>query len=213
MRPQLSQKQLSMVVTGSVLESALPIRRRIGRRLTALLFYNTQGRKYDLAAGTTFVSGKLYVGPEWENNDRRSDVWATAVDSGGAVAAYPIIGFINGEGFRVWTSAGWKTIGYPAGFSYGKWYDLAMQLESESVKYYIDGTLVDTAPFAGAVGYSDVILQAYNFGANYDAYWDDLYVGAEPPTVSTPASSWWSVAALALVGAAFVVTKRRRLAI
>ncbi len=106
-------------------------------------FYNTQGRKFDVETGDgTSMQGDLYVGPDWGANDRRSDMWATAFDDSGTVTAFPVIGFLTGTGFRVWTNSGWQTIGFPAGFTYGRWYTLRCDLTADGFKYYIDGTLV-----------------------------------------------------------------------
>ena len=115
-------------------------------------FYNTQGRKFDLN-NSTFVQADLFVGPDWETNARRSDLWATAVDSGGAVTGYPTIGFSNGTGFEVFDPATGvlANIGFPTGFAYGRWYTLRVELDAGptgSTKFYIDSALVYTSPNA-----------------------------------------------------------------
>jgi hypothetical protein len=146
-------------------------------------FYNTQGRSYDVH-GAKLASADLYIGADWATSSRRADLWATAVkvvDSGDTanITGWPIIGFINGTGFRVWDNNGWHTVGFPAGFAYGRWYNLRMQLTPVSVGYYIDGQLVYESTFvadpdmATAVGFDDVKLQAYNYGDSYDVYWDN----------------------------------------
>lgn len=174
-------------------------------------FYSTQGRKYDLDEAT-FLAADLYVGTDWGTSDRRAGLWATAVDAGGTVTAYPIIDFITGTGFRVWTGAGWQNIGYPSGFSYGKWYNLRMVLTPASVEYYIDSALVHTwdTSATGSAKFDNVILQGFNFGGTYDVYWDNVSpMGEEPPVVSTPASSTWSVVLIAIAGVGLTLFVRR----
>ena len=142
-------------------------------------FYNTQGRKFDLT-DAKFAQADLYVGADWGAENRRADLWATAVNAAGAVKGYPIIGFVNGTGFRVWDNNQWHTVGFPAGFSYGKWYSLKMMLNPTSVTYYIDDELVFTSTFvadpamADAVKFDNLMLQAKNFNNSYDVYWDNV---------------------------------------
>lgn len=155
-------------------------------------FYNTQGRKFDVETGDgTSMQGDLYVGPDWGANDRRSDMWATAFDDSGTVTAFPVIGFLTGTGFRVWTNSGWQTIGFPAGFTYGRWYTLRCDLTADGFKYYIDGTLVyvDTDT-GGSTHLGNVMIQAYNWGASYDVYWDNVSPGPKAKAVTTGPSGW-----------------------
>ncbi|MEI2738695.1 MAG: hypothetical protein V9F01_07910 [Chitinophagaceae bacterium] len=53
-------------------------------------FYNTQGRKYDLEAGTTTLKIKLYVPLSWATSGKRmAGLWGTAFDNTNAVSALP----------------------------------------------------------------------------------------------------------------------------
>ncbi len=58
-------------------------------------FYNTQGRKIDLAAGDNSVTVSLYVNAAWATqNEREAGFWATGADNTGAATVdYPIIEF------------------------------------------------------------------------------------------------------------------------
>ena len=58
-------------------------------------FYNTQGNKFDLLAGTNSISIDLYVPATWELlNERLAGFWATAVNSSYVVGNdYPIMEF------------------------------------------------------------------------------------------------------------------------
>ncbi len=185
-------------------------------------FYNTQGRKFDLPEGATVISGDLYIGPDWETNDRRSDLWITNVDAANNVTGFPILGFVNGTGFRVFdTDEGWKTIGFPAGFTYGRWYTLKVELVGGQLLHYVDGQLVYTdsgAAPAATAAFDNVMLQAYNFGGSYDVYWDnvgplvDEPEPPQPPVVSTPADAGWSLALLAMAGVGLAIVRRFRFA-
>jgi len=185
-------------------------------------FAATQGRKYDLPAGTTMTQGDLYVGPDWNGAvARRSDLWATAVDAQGATCGYPMIGFLNNPtafsgtpaytGFRCWDNNGWHNVAPAGGVVFGKWYTLKTVMSATKVDYYIDGQVVYTSTFASdpdmatAVQYHDVMLQGYNFNSSYDIYWDNVWnVQPGPNPTITPASSPWSLALLALAGLAVV---------
>jgi hypothetical protein len=180
-------------------------------------FYNTQGRKRDTGSGDgQSIQADLYIAPDWATGQRRSDLWATAVDSGGASSGFPVLGFLSGTGFRAFTQSGWQVIGYPTGFSYGRWYRLRIDITPTEFRYYIDGNLVATdSQLNGTVGYSNMMLQAYNFGSSYDVYWDNASPGnptvVAPPVVSTPASSTWTLALTAGLGIVLVgVAARRR---
>ncbi|RMH27433.1 MAG: hypothetical protein D6692_07935 [Planctomycetota bacterium] len=131
-------------------------------------FYNTQGRKYDvdIPAGQKW-SAKLWIPTDWATTVRRSDIWATTVDSTNSISGYPIIGFISNDTtdptnptpagpltprFRVYTQdtdqdAGngltpdWIDLGLPSGFSYDRWWTLEVELTSSA---YIFRVIDDT---------------------------------------------------------------------
>ncbi|MHB8868323.1 MAG: right-handed parallel beta-helix repeat-containing protein [Thermoleophilia bacterium] len=154
-------------------------------------FYNYQGRKFDLGNGlNTYISADLFVGADWEGQSRHASMWATVFDAAGDISGYPIMGFTAGTGFRIFTQdtdgdsangyqAGWHAVTYPADFAYGAWYSLRAELGADEYRYYINDELVwsDTATF-GSVVWGNMMLQAYNYGADYDVYWDN--VGAGP---------------------------------
>ncbi len=142
-------------------------------------FYNTQGRNYDLPALTNVITADVYVG-DWEGKSRRADIWTNAVDGSNGIVGFPILGFLSGTGFRVWDNLGWHTVGYPTDFAYGRWYTLRIQLNADSMTYYVDDqlmyttTFVDDTSLATSVGMNNVKLQAYNFGESYDVYFDNI---------------------------------------
>jgi hypothetical protein len=154
-------------------------------------FYNFQGRKYDLWNPVeTFIMGDLYIGPDWESEDRHASIWATTFDEDGAISGYPIIGFTAGTGFRIWTQDldqdpgngyqyGWYDIGYPEGFEYDAWYTIWAELSESAYRYYLNGELVWTDAITwDSIVWGNMMLQAYNYGDDYDVYWDN--VGAWP---------------------------------
>jgi hypothetical protein len=112
-------------------------------------FYNTQGNKFDLLAGTNSVSIELYVPSTWELLDERmAGFWLTAFDSTYSVGDYPIIEFQgpivsevpgpsyypNGgvAGFYGWNNNtnSFTYIGLPAGFRYNAYYKLTITLNN-----------------------------------------------------------------------------------
>jgi hypothetical protein len=124
-------------------------------------FYNTQGNKFDLLAGTTSVSIKVYVPESWELlPERLAGFWATAVNSGYVVGNdYPIMEFQgptvscvpgpscwpNGgvAGFYGWDNTanggngGWDYVGLPSGFRYNSWVTLTMTLNGGHFTYTV----------------------------------------------------------------------------
>jgi len=116
-------------------------------------FYNTQGNKFDLLAGTTSVSIQVRVPMAWEtSNERLAGFWATAIDTtyvNNGDGDFPIIEFqgpitscipgpgcyTNGgvAGFYGWNNTGagsWDYIGLPAGFRYNAYYKLTITLNN-----------------------------------------------------------------------------------
>lgn len=159
-------------------------------------FYNTQGRKYDLPTSTTTMSIELYVDSAWSSLDqsasgsgRLASFWATGVDSGNAISAYPIIEFnndrsgTNDSGFRTWddSTGSWTNVG---GFSgYDQWYTLGITLVGGQAIYSINGATVGNDAYIGTASLSNVILQGYNAGNSYDIHWDNFSTVPEPATL------------------------------
>jgi hypothetical protein len=159
-------------------------------------FYDTQGRKYDLPPGTTYVTMDLYVPSVWAglnqmdparpvNFGSLASLWGTAVDASGAMVDFPIIGFNNlgtnnGQsgtaGFQVFDSTNsWTNV--PGFTGYNRWYQLSFALVGGKFVYYVDGLPVytDANPaLATAVSVSQVFLQGYNGGNNYHILWNPV---------------------------------------
>jgi hypothetical protein len=164
-------------------------------------FYNYQGRKFDLGnSAETYITADLYIGSDWETNQRSASLWATTLDANGDISGYPIAGFTSGDGFKIFTQdldqdasngydPGWKIIGFPDGFSYGAWYTLRAELTQGAYRYYINGQLVfeDIMTF-DSVEWANMMLQAYNFGEDYDVYWDNVGAGPIVESLSGKAS-------------------------
>ncbi|WP_293675932.1 PEPxxWA-CTERM sorting domain-containing protein [uncultured Phenylobacterium sp.] len=150
-------------------------------------FSDTEGRKLDLAPGTTNLSIELYIDPAYANGDARrlAGFWGTGVGAGGAVTAYPIIEFFNtgaGGSFRVWDSTApgsFTAIGLPTGFAYDTWQTLDITLANNQFNYTI-GDLNFSVAALGSTSISNVILQAHNAGSDYSVHWDNLSGGAVP---------------------------------
>jgi hypothetical protein len=162
---------------------------------TNTTFYNFQGRKYNLGNDVnTYITADLYIGTDWENNQRHASLWATTYDADGNISGYPIAGFTEGNGFRIFTQdtdqdpgngyqAGWYDVGYPINFEYGKWYTIRAELTETAYRYYLNGELVwsDSATY-DSVLWANMMLQAYNYGEDYDVYWDNVGAGPILPT-------------------------------
>jgi hypothetical protein len=161
-------------------------------------FYNTQGNKFDLLAGTNSVSIELYVPESWELlNARVAGFWATAVNSGYVVGNdYPIIEFQgpivsevagpsyypNGgvAGFYGWdnTTNSFTYIGLPQGFRYNTWVKLTMALNNGQFTYTVSNVAGTESVSINSPLYDstesflgNVILEAYNYDAPYSIEW------------------------------------------
>ncbi|MCL4222371.1 MAG: hypothetical protein KJZ65_13485 [Phycisphaerales bacterium] len=82
-------------------------------------------------------------------------------------------------------TADWVDLGLPSGFSYNRWWTLEIEMTSGAfIARVIDDTnavvltYTDILTF-GSVRAGNIIMQAYNFGEDYDALWDDITIGPE----------------------------------
>lgn len=90
--------------------------------------------------------------------------------------------------------AGWVEIGLPAGFSYNRWWTLEVELtDAAYIVRIIDDMgdtvyqLIDPLIF-GSNRFGNIIMQAFNFGETYDAYWDNVTVGPAGPVAGDDCS-------------------------
>jgi len=151
-------------------------------------FYNTQGRAYLLHTGSVETEIQLYVPADWATSGRRmAGLWSTAQDATNTISGYPIIEFTSegsGPRFRGYEADGsWIDMGLPAGFTYGQWVTLRIQLlPSSEFRYTVKSATSEVS--ANTTLYSvdasthleNVILQGHNTtaGVTYDIYWDNL---------------------------------------
>jgi MYXO-CTERM domain-containing protein len=169
-------------------------------------FYNTQGRKYDLPSGSTFLAIDLYVPADWASTERRmAGVWGTAFNALDAVSAYPILEFTSDSAsprFRGYNTndGSWIDLGLPSGFSYDAWYTLQIEFTGGQFIYSVGDVSGSVVDLNSSVSIGNTILQGHNTtdGVSYDIYWDNL------TTVPAPGA----FALLALGGLA--LSRRRR---
>lgn len=164
------------------------------------LFYNTQGRKYDIDMPPGFRLGiDLYVPGTWATDIRRADIWGTAVDAQNATSGFPIIGFTSFNAadpnpnapslpaqprWRVWNpgAGAWVDLVTPVAFN--AWHRLEIELTSTSWVYYLNNVPVATFPNGDSVRIANTIVQAFNFGQSYDVNWDNLTFGPQGPVAT-----------------------------
>jgi hypothetical protein len=180
-------------------------------------FYNTQGRQHvAIGLAGSFISADLFIPQEWSNpanGNVRTDMWGVMTD-GSAVSDYPIIGFTNYGGparLRVWDDTGWVDLETPV--AYDAWTSFTIAFTGTSYKYSINGNNVFTdATINGTTGFSNVIMQGYNFAdpsisntvlKDYTAHWSN--------TVSVPEPGFYSsVLSLGMGMGGLVYFARRR---
>jgi hypothetical protein len=158
-------------------------------------FYNTQGRKYDLDAGTNSMSIDLFIPTAWgTNGERGAGFWGTAFDGTNNISAYPIIEFTSntaadgsGARFRAYNvnDGTWNSLGLPTGFTYDQFYKLNISLSGTNVNYSV-GDKSWAVDSGGSLSISNVILQGYNTqaGRDYDIYWDNFQAVPEPSSIA-----------------------------
>jgi len=169
-------------------------------------FYNTQGYKYDLDAGTTNLSIDLTVDQTWLDSglqQRWAGLWGSAVDGDGNISAYPIIDFTTVGGvaeFAAWDSnlGTWNALA--TGVTAGD-YTLNISLSGGLFTYTV-GSQTWSYDANGSTQISNVILQGYNNRNNYSIQWDNLNARQGPGGVPEPASWAMMVGGFGLVGAA-----------
>ena len=153
-------------------------------------FYNTQGRKYDLAPGTNALFIDLYVSKSWDDltqiGGRLASFWATGANAGGiANGMFPVLEFDNNragdgsDGFRMWDSnAGWVNVNGFAG--YDQWYRIGFTISGGEERFYVNGNFVGYVDDPLTTQFANVILQGYNSGNAYSIAWDNLAATPNP---------------------------------
>lgn len=181
-------------------------------------FYNTQGRKFDLAAGTNALFIDLYVPPSWDTaltaiDGRLASFWATGFDSlGGTTGYFPIIEFNTASnGFRVWDSNTglWTNVG---GFGlYDQWYRLGLVIDGGNQLFFVNNSLVATLGGGTTTQFGNVILQGYNSGQSYNIAWDNLSA-TDDLQDALPEPGTLSMFAVAVAGVGIGTWRRRKMA-
>jgi len=146
-------------------------------------FYNTQGRKLDvnLSGPIQTASIDLWVDPAWATTNSNAGFWGTGFDSTGGVSAYPILAWRNvapdAPGFYIfdYIHGGYILLKAATPADYGRWHTLSYTLNvGTGVNFFVDGGSKVSFADPDTKTLSNVILNVYNFGADYDVYWDNF---------------------------------------
>ncbi len=166
------------------------------------LFYNTQGRKFDLNDGVSGqntsglravgLSVDLYISSNWAAmNQRIGGIWGTAYDNANNLISYPILEFTtdgNNPRLHGWDDSGWIDYALPGGFNYNIMHTIGFELDAALDKwnYMLDGNLLGSVDAFGSSYLDNTILQAYNNYSNlqqmpgHTLFWDNLTVTSVP---------------------------------
>ncbi len=133
----------------------------------------------------------LWVDSSWSGVQRYAGIWATGFDSSPSISAYPIIAWLSGgakgvspDGFYAfdYINGVWMPLMTASAGDYGKWHTLSFEFNvGTGVEYFVDGVskLTFADPYTTNLG--NLILNAGNFGADYDVYWDNFQVYSATP--------------------------------
>ena len=170
-------------------------------------FYNTQGRTYDLAPGTTSMSIDLYIDPLYASGtgaQRIAGFWGVTDNLG-----YPIIELdrdaSNNLFFQGWdvNLGGWNTLSPVAGaLTLGSWTTLGISITGYNAVYSLNGQLAGSAGAYPATILKSAILQTHN---STDGIVDAAHWGGA--AVPEPAS--WALMITGF-GATGAMLRRRR---
>lgn len=183
-------------------------------------FYAYQGKKYLDADGGYWYAGtgsrlayRFYIDPDWESDDvgQQTGVWPVLGNANGAISAYPVLEYQDGDandetgdaGFRAFvyetddegdfTSAEWVYLGLPRQLGIdpeeGGWVDVEVQLQQTSdgaaIKWRVNGRLVFDERgynvFDASTQFLEFILNSRNFGEDQIYRYDDIVL-TEPGT-------------------------------
>jgi hypothetical protein len=153
-------------------------------------FYNTQGRKFNQCGScVTVLKGDVYIPADWATKHRRTDMWATGMNSTNTNTTFPIIGFRNPDGVSpgiyYWDDNAGIWINSGIVITYNSWYHLQFRIAGPNIEYLVNNAVVGTISASGSTYFGNIIMQAYNFNDptlplinqstdSYDAYWDNL---------------------------------------
>ena len=167
---------------------------------------------FSVVYGSLYVPA-AWASSDGPANNRRTDLWgeASPATGGDTCAAsgcnfFPYIGFSNasptsplttgGTGrFRIWDGTV-GTVDLATPVPYDQWSDVCIAFNGTDLKSYINGALAytqtdmnhnDIATLGPTTHFGRVIMQAYNFGADYTAQWSGLGAG-QLSAVSTQAA-------------------------
>jgi parallel beta-helix repeat protein len=159
-------------------------------------FYNTQGRKLDLnlSGSQQSMSIDLWLDSAMAGPDGRvAGLWGTAFNASDAISAYPIIAFRNRAqnapdfdpitpGFYAWNFSDWVLLREATSADYDQWHTLSIVWTvGAGVEYLVNGEPLLSLAQTSTTKLGDVILNAYNFGQDYDVYWDNFQVESDTP--------------------------------
>jgi len=177
-------------------------------------FYNTQGRKLDLADGAYLVEVDLYIDPNWAATPKRwAGLWASEFSEAGvSTGKFPIIEYTtategpnSGPRFRGYNHGTWIEMGNIT-TNFEGWVTLRIRRLANGQYTYLVAPVAGgggnlfftTTAYTGSVGgekIGEAILQGHNntattsTGFSYDIYWDNFEYKTPLLTATVAAAS------------------------
>lgn len=160
-------------------------------------FRKTEGMSTSVPAGTSSISGSVYVNSDWsDKKNLRVGLWGVTNTPD---VSWPIIEYANldtYEGWRIWDTEDANGRWVPLNIAGAGNYKLEILIDKTANKFrfFINNSEVatsETFSAGGKVSFSGLILNSYNVGSgnaadNYVAEWKNLKYGRiEAPVINT----------------------------
>lgn len=186
-----------------------------GAQQNASSFYNYQGEQTATGAVDDYTTSLYVPATDWAGQTINTGVWAVGYDNTNAISAYAIIAYRQGQGI----TSGFYSFDYTNDANSGDWEFLtAAQTGWNSldisltpgtgVTYTVNGSNVGTTADSDTTSFNNVIIDTYNSGVDYKAYYGGVNSGGSSAATPLPQSAAMAMPVLGLLVVGGVVKRR-----